>query len=760
MNNLTKLTLAKAVKAHEVGEIQKAETLYLSILKEEPDNPDANHNMGILFIESSRVEDALKYFERSVRIAPLNHQFWISLINAQIILGKNREARNSFKKAKKNGVSSGVLKELKKKMTTLSRSRTENSNAPKIGKLKALFQKGRYPEVIREATGYTASFPRSVDLLDLIAASNLALSRPAEAKKYYLKAAEIQPSPILYNQLGNTAAQLGDLDDALKNYMKAIELDPDLYISYKNAAMLLKGVSINRDVEGLEDLLIVLLRKRNIVRPTYLVMAVISLVKLQVSFSKILGELKEGKSKRTINQILKRLSKSKILLEVMSRCPLPDLEVEKLLVSVRKRVLLERDNLEMESDTIQFLNALALQCFTNEYIYNFDADEKKELAFVEKSIEQTLDAGGTPNEIVILCLACYKGLYNYPWSSSLIFPESLGGLRERHISQVAREARLKTEIPILRGLEDEVSKKVQYQYEQNPYPRWIDLSIPEHATTFTEYLETQNLKIPFASMLTAPSKDVLIAGCGTGQQVLELAFRYSDAKFLAIDLSLNSLGYAKRQTLDLGVGNIEYLQANILDIGKLEKRFHVIESVGVLHHMKEPELGWKILVDLLKPGGFMRIGLYSRLARRNIDKLRHEISIKKIDPTEHNLRDFRHRLIKKDLNDAHDGIKNLDSLFGSNAGTILPDFFSLSEFRDLLFHAQEQSFSLLSIERILDELGLIFCGFQLDHKVQAEFRDAYGSRDSIYDLKKWNEFENKNPDTFLGMYTFWCQKPL
>ena len=39
------------------------------------------------------------------------------------------------------------------------------------------------------------------------------------------------------------------------------------------------------------------------------------------------------------------------------------------------------------------------------------------------------------------------------------------------------------------------------------------------------------------------------------------------------------------------------MQADILDLAKLNKRFDIIESVGVLHHMENPMAGWKVLTD-------------------------------------------------------------------------------------------------------------------------------------------------------------------
>ena len=92
----------------------------------------------------------------------------------------------------------------------------------------------------------------------------------------------------------------------------------------------------------------------------------------------------------------------------------------------------------------------------------------------------------------------------------------------------------------------------------------------------------------------------MIAGCGTGQHSISTAARVKDSKVLAIDLSLSSLAYAKRKTKELNINNIEYMQADILDLGKLKKQFDIIESSGVLHHMKNPMAGWQVLTDCLK----------------------------------------------------------------------------------------------------------------------------------------------------------------
>ena len=129
------------------------------------------------------------------------------------------------------------------------------------------------------------------------------------------------------------------------------------------------------------------------------------------------------------------------------------------------------------------------------------------------------------------------------------------------------------------------------------------------------------------------SVEILIAGCGTGQQSIEAARRFGNAHVLAIDLSLSSLAYAKRKSLELGLNNIEYGQADILELGTVARSFDLIEAVGVLHHMADPFAAWDRLLSHLRPGGFMLLGFYSKVARQDTLRARRFIAARHYKPT-------------------------------------------------------------------------------------------------------------------------------
>jgi SAM-dependent methyltransferase len=238
--------------------------------------------------------------------------------------------------------------------------------------------------------------------------------------------------------------------------------------------------------------------------------------------------------------------------------------------------------------------------------------------------------------------------------------------------------------------------------------------------------------------------NILIAGSGTGQHSIGTAAMFKGSNVLAIDLSLSSLSYAKRKTEELGIQNIDYMQADILDLGKIGRRFNIVESGGVLHHMDDPVAGWRVLTDCLKPGGLMKIGLYSELARQHIVEMRHEISKAGIGSSDAAMKSFRTTVITSDQKHHQ---KILDS----------PDFYSLSTLKDLLFHVQEHRFTISKIQDCLAELGLKFCGFEGD-KIVFHFKLNHTGAGDPYNLDIWQAYEEANPRTFGGMYQFWCQK--
>jgi hypothetical protein len=160
--------------------------------------------------------------------------------------------------------------------------------------------------------------------------------------------------------------------------------------------------------------------------------------------------------------------------------------------------------------------------------------------------------------------------------------------------------------------------------------------------------------------------------------------------------------------------------------------------------MDNPMAGWKVLTDCLRPGGLMRIGLYSELARQHIVEIRKEISQTGIGSSHSEMKSFRKTVMASNQNH-HKRILNA------------LDFYSLSTLKDLLFHVQEHRFTIPQIQDCLSKLGLKFCGFEFS-KTVSNFEQTNKSKSDPCDLDKWQAYEKANPRAFAGMYQFWCQK--
>jgi len=217
-------------------------------------------------------------------------------------------------------------------------------------------------------------------------------------------------------------------------------------------------------------------------------------------------------------------------------------------------------------------------------------------------------------------------------------------------------------------------------------------------------------------------------------------------RVLAVDLSSASLAYARMKTEAAGVSNVAYAQADLLQLGTIGRTFDMIETTGVLHHLDDPMRGWRVLLSLLRPNGFMRLGLYSRLARSDVRMARAWIAGRGYGATADDIRRCRQEMI------AQDGGGQFADL------TMSPDFASTSACRDLLFHANERQLDLVEIQSFLADETLVFLGFELDAHVLAQYRSRFPDDAAMTNLGHWHLFERENPATFGGMYQFWIQK--
>ncbi|MGE5506637.1 MAG: class I SAM-dependent methyltransferase [Actinomycetota bacterium] len=419
-----------------------------------------------------------------------------------------------------------------------------------------------------------------------------------------------------------------------------------------------------------------------------------------------------------------------VLQAMLARTVNLDPAIEAMLTELRRLVILDRRWRDVPP---AFLAALARQCRNNEWVWFETEAEQAALAELGTELAGRMEHRAKVGP-ELLAWALYRPLARLPGFTELgrripVAEPATRAFAAEEVRAAREEAQARAEIPVLTALCGEVSERVAAQYEEHPYPRWLGLTPPE------------------ADPAHAHVEDVLVAGCGTGKQAVAAALTYGpQARVLAVDISRASLAYAVRMTRRLKVTTVDYAQADILALGGLDRRFDVVECTGVLHHMDDPMAGWRVLAGLLKPGGTMRVSLYSRTARAAVIACRELIARSGIGDDDQSIRRFRRELMAG----AHPGA----ALAATSA-----DLYALSEVRDLLFHAREVQFDLPAIEAALAELGLEFVDLGVPPAQAARLLAEAGERPGESPLACWHRIEQHHPRLFEGMYRFRCRRP-
>jgi tetratricopeptide (TPR) repeat protein len=246
--------LQQAMIQHQAGQLQGAEDLYRAILQVDPNQADANHNLGVLLVQTNQPAAALPHFLAALNTDATKGQYWISYIDALIQAGQLADARQILALARQQGlegdevdaltlrlegskqpaassdierpvVAPDVSQKTKEKPAT---SRKKQPGAQEMNTLSVLFSKGRYVEAADLARKMTARFPLHPYGWKALGTALRQTGRNADALAAMKKAAELAPDDIeSHNNLGNTLQNMGYLDEAAVSYRRAIQIKSD-----------------------------------------------------------------------------------------------------------------------------------------------------------------------------------------------------------------------------------------------------------------------------------------------------------------------------------------------------------------------------------------------------------------------------------------------------------------------------------------------------------------------------------------------------
>ena len=164
--------------------------------------------------------------------------------------------------------------------------------------------------------------------------------------------------------------------------------------------------------------------------------------------------------------------------------------------------------------------------------------------------------------------------------------------------------------------------------------------------------------------------------------------------------------------------------------------------------MKNPKKGFDILTEKLIAGGIFKLSLYARSFRKLLKPTKNMIDeIKKTQSTD-DIRLIRREIINSNSPD----IRHCASLF---------DFYTTSEFRDLLMHVQEHDFNIEEIKKLFSD-KFKFCGFTFpdstNNTIRNNYKNLFPDDKTMTNLDNWSKVEDMDHDIFRSMYQIWLKK--
>jgi len=246
--------------------------------------------------------------------------------------------------------------------------------------------------------------------------------------------------------------------------------------------------------------------------------------------------------------------------------------------------------------------------------------------------------------------------------------------------------------------------EVAGQYDRFPYPErrpedergrlistWLDdLRMINHHCFRGEQTFDKNFR-------------VLVAGGGTGDGTIFLAeqLRPLGGHVVHLDFSTAALSVARERARIRGLRNIEWVEASLLALPQLGLgTFDLINCVGVLHHLREPEQGLDALLEVLAPEGAMALLVYARYGRTGVYQMQELLRRINRDESDATVRLARARATLAALPRSNWFLRgedlHRDHVEGGDAGLY-----------DLLLHPQDRAYTVPELyEWLTDRQGL------------------------------------------------------
>jgi len=752
-------TLAAAFRAHQAGHRADAERLYRDVLMTEPRNAAALHLLGVLLHQSGRTDDGLSLIAQAVAIEPLNADYQYNFGSILSSAGKLDEAASHLQKA-----------------LILNPKYAEAHF--ELGRLHA--QAARWPEAAASFRQVLTLKPNDAATLNNLGMVLREQGQLDEATTLWQRAVSVASSyPVAHMNLGLAYQAQGKLDEAIASLNRAVELAP----TNSEAAYNLAVAQMNRGQheQALQTILRMLdkaptvelrnlfatclttmprvpaedrirnLTARALVegwsRPDQLASIVLTILKTNPIIARGIAQVNQHWPRPVpVHDMLGPgglavVAQDDLLAALLQSTPVTDVEMERVLAGLRFALLADArqsEGLANAEKVLRLSAALAQQCFLNGYVWPQSDDEANRVRELQNLVTAALQGKQAIAPQWLTSIAAYGPLHALPSAEHLVnqaFNEPLKSLIQRQINEPAEEAALRPSLQVIAATTG--------GSDDTPAQRWTAIT-SQKPVTIDAYLRRGFPSADIRPINKTSALGILVAGCGTGQSVIEIAARHPASNVLAIDISTANLAYAARQARRFGQAAIRFAVCD--DLNAIGQTFDVIDAMQPVSKAANAETILSTLASLLQPNGVMLVRLRGERLHQAIKSGQDFVQSGNYQSDADGIRLLRQNILK---------------LAGAHPAGLLSqrmEFYTTAACRDLLFRDEKQALTLANAGSLLSKAGLSVIGFDVDTRIGDRYRARFPQDPRAIDFTNWQTLEIDNQDMAAMTYNVWVQK--
>lgn len=254
----------KAMAYHHAGQRGAAETVYRAVLQAEPKHPVANHQLGVLLLQSQQSKEALTYLLAALEESPETAGYWLGYIDALIQVGQMGRAREVLALGRLHGLEGKAAdtlaaclkvslpeKQIHQLPLKVPLGKKARPSAAEEAALIRLLDQGCFSEGVALARLMTKRFPQHGFGWKILAALLRSQGNSAAALKPAQRSVQLLPRDVqAQTNLGLVLSDLKQLKEAVACHRRALRCDPDFADAHNNlgTALKLQGCSVEAEV--------------------------------------------------------------------------------------------------------------------------------------------------------------------------------------------------------------------------------------------------------------------------------------------------------------------------------------------------------------------------------------------------------------------------------------------------------------------------------------------------------------------------------